>query len=262
VKEKMNMRPFKWGIIGPGRIAEKFANAIPLTDGAILTSVSSRDIGRAEKFAKRFGAPFYYDSYEVLAQDKNIDAVYVAVPHALHCQVSIKCLENGKAVLVEKPLALNEGQVKEMIDASQKNNCFLMDGMWTRFLPAIQKTLELVKEGAIGEIRQIRADFGFRAKYDPKDRLFNMHLGGGCVLDIGVYPLFLCQSLLGDPKNIEAKARLSATGVDEHCEAVLSYENAEAEVISSFIYDTPRTAEIIGTKAGSIYLAPGIRRTG
>jgi predicted dehydrogenase len=262
VREKINMKPFKWGIIGPGRIAEKFANAIPLAEGAILTSISSREIGRAERFAKRFGAPFYYESYEVLAQDKNIDAVYIAVPHALHCPAAIKCLENGKAVLVEKPLALNEGQVKEMIDASQKNNCFLMDGMWTRFLPAIQKTLELVKEGAIGEIRQIRADFGFRAKYDPKDRLFNMHLGGGCVLDIGVYPLFLCQSLLGDPKNIEAKARLSATGVDEHCEAVLSYENAEAEVISSFIYDTPRTAEIIGTKAGSIYLAPGIRRTG
>jgi predicted dehydrogenase len=248
VKEKINMKPFNWGIIGPGRIAEKFANAIPLVGRAILTSVSSRDIGRAERFAKTFGAPFYYDSYELLAQDKNIDAVYVAVPHSLHCLVAIKCLENGKAVLVEKPLALNEGQVKEMIDTATRNNSFLMDGMWTGFLPAIQKTLELVKEGAIGEIRQIRADFGFRAKYNPADRLFNMQLGGGCVLDVGVYPLFLCQSLLGYPKNIEAKAQLSPTGVDEHCEAVLNYENAEAKIISSFIYDTARTADIIGTK--------------
>jgi predicted dehydrogenase len=242
------MKPFNWGIIGPGRIAEKFANAIPLAGGSKLVAVSSRNIDRAESFAKRFGAHSFHDNYEELAKDKNIDAVYVAVPHALHSHVAIKCLENGKAVLVEKPFALNEHQVTEMIDASQKNNCFLMDGMWTRFLPAIQKTLELVKEGLIGEIRQIRADFGFKAKYDPGDRLFNMHLGGGCLLDVGVYPLFLCQALLGYPKSIKAKAQLSATGADEHCEAELNYENAEAEISCSFIQDTARTAEIIGTK--------------
>jgi predicted dehydrogenase len=244
----MKENPLRWGIIGPGRIAGKFAEAIPLAGGSILASVSSRSIDRAECFAKRFGANSYYDNYVEMAQDKNIDVVYIAVPHALHCQAAINCLKNGIAVLVEKPLALNEGQVKEMIDTAKKNNCFLMDGMWTRFLPAIQKTLELVKEGAIGEIRQIRADFGFKDKYDPADRLFNMQLGGGCVLDVGVYPLFLCQLLLGDPKNIKAKAQLSKTGADEHCEAVLGYESAEAEVISSFIYDTPRTAEITGTK--------------
>jgi predicted dehydrogenase len=248
------MKPLRWGIIGPGRIAGKFAEAIPLAEGSILESVSSRDIDRAKSFAKRFGALSYYDNYEELAQDKNIDAVYVAVAHSLHCEAAIKCLEKGKAVLVEKPLALNERQVKEMTAASKRNNCLLIDGMWTRFLPAIQKTLELVKEGAIGEIRHIRADFGFKAKYNPTDRLFNMQLGGGCVLDLGVYPLFLCQLLLGDPKTIHANARLSATGADEYCEAVLGYESAEAEIISSFIDDTPKAAEITGTK-GRINIA-------
>jgi predicted dehydrogenase len=248
VNEKTNTKPFKWGIIGPGRIARKFAEAIPLAEGAKLQSVSSRDIERAENFAKKFGANSYHDNYEELAKDNEIDAVYVAVPHSLHAQVAIKCLENGKAVLVEKPMALNERQVQDMIDAAKKNNCLLIDGMWTGFLPVIQKTLELVRNGAIGEIKEIQADFGFKANYNPADRLFNMELGGGSVLDVGVYPLFLCQILLGYPKSIKANAQLSPTGVDEHCEAVLGYENAEAVIISSFVYDTARTAEIIGTK--------------
>lgn len=241
-----------WGIIGPGKIANKFAVALTLAEGATLGAVASRDAGKAQDFAAKYGAAKAYDSYAALAADPDIRAVYVATPHGFHAEHSILCLQHGKAVLCEKPFALNAAEVRAMIAASRKHQVFLMEAMWTRFLPLMREIMKLIAAGRIGRIRYIRADFGFPAAFDPGGRLFNLRLGGGSLLDIGIYPLYLCMQLLGEPQQIIAGGRLSPTGSDETCHAILLYEDGASAVISSTLScHTSLTAEIAGTE-GSI----------
>ncbi|HET6252690.1 MAG TPA: Gfo/Idh/MocA family oxidoreductase [Puia sp.] len=246
------MKEYNWGIIGPGKIAAKFAAALPLAGNATLKAVASRDLSRARNFADTSGAAQTYDSYEKLAADSTIDAVYVATPHGFHAEHSILCLRRGKAVLCEKPMALNAAQVSGMIAESRSNNAFLMEAMWTRFLPLIQQITDLIATGKIGEVKYIRADFGFLSPFQPSSRLYDLRLGGGSLLDIGVYPLFLCLHLLGEPDNIRAAGHLAPTGADETCHAVLTYKNGRSAVITSTLAcQTSLTAEIAGTQ-GSI----------
>ncbi|HWB90682.1 MAG TPA: Gfo/Idh/MocA family oxidoreductase [Puia sp.] len=246
------MRTTTWGIIGPGKIANKFATALTMVEDARLGAIASRDAGKAREFAAKHGASNVYNDYTALAADPGIDAIYVATPHGFHAEHSILCLQNGKAVLCEKPLALNAGEVEQMIAASQRHNAFLMEAMWTRFLPIMRNIMELVSSGQIGEIKYIRADFGFYAAFDPSGRLFNIRLGGGSLLDIGIYPLFLCLQLLGEPAKIVAAGRLSPSGSDETCHAILQYPDGANAVISSTLScQTSLTAEIAGT-AGMI----------
>jgi predicted dehydrogenase len=246
------MKQYTWGIIGPGKIANKFATALPLAGNARLRAVASRDLARAESFAKTHGADQVYDSYEQLAADPAIDAVYIATPHGFHAENTLLCLQNGKAVLCEKPMALNAAQVGEMIAASRRHNAFLMEAMWTRFLPLIQQTTDLIAAGKIGQVKYIRADFGFLAPFQPTSRLYDLRLGGGSLLDIGIYPLFLCLHLLGRPDNIRAAGHLAPTGSDETCHALLTYNDGRSAVISSTLAcQTSLTAEIAGT-SGSI----------
>jgi predicted dehydrogenase len=243
------MKTYTWGIIGPGRIANKFAVALALVEGARLGAVASRDGNRAREFAAAHGAERWYDSYEQLAEDPAIDVVYIATPHGFHAEHALLCLLRGKAVLCEKPMALFNGQVREMVDAARANNAFLMEAMWTRFLPVMEKTLALIREGRIGEIRYVRADFGFSAPFNPEGRLYDLRLGGGSLLDIGVYPLFLCLQLLGEPDSIRAAGHLSPTGSDETCHAILQYRDGRSAVISSTLTcPTSITAEIGGTE--------------
>ena len=243
------MKNYRWGIIGPGKIAHKFAVALTLAGGAQLDAIASRDGSRARAFAEKYNVPRYYDSYEALVKDPDIDAVYVSTPHAFHCDQTILALTHGKPVLCEKPMALTQREVGKMVEAARDNNVFLMEAMWTRFLPMTRAILELVSSGQIGEIKYIRADFGFYAAFDPAGRLFDIRLGGGSLLDIGIYPLYLCLQLLGEPAKIVAAGRLSPTGSDETCHAILEYPNGANAIISSTLScQTPLTAEIAGTK--------------
>ncbi len=240
---------YNWGIIGAGKIANKFAEALKLIEGVKLFAVASRDVSRAEQFAIKHDCGRYYDSYETLISDENIDVIYIATPHAFHCELTINCLQHGKAVLCEKPLALNATQVSAMIEASNKHHSFLMEALWTRLLPWMQSVNKIVNEEQIGVVKYVRADFGFSAQYDPSGRLFDLQLGGGSLLDVGIYPLFLCMQLLGKPDNVIASANIAASGADWSCHAILQYNNGSAGIISSMLdCETPQTAEIAATQ--------------
>jgi predicted dehydrogenase len=243
------MKTTTWGIIGPGKIANKFATALGMVEGARLGAIASRDAARGREFALRHGVATVYDDYALLAADPAIDAIYVATPHGFHAEHSLLCLRHAKAVLCEKPLALNAREAGEMIAAAREHRAFLMEAMWTRFVPLMLKVMDVIGSGHIGEVKYIRADFGFFAAFDPNGRLFNIRLGGGSLLDIGIYPLFLCIQLLGEPETITAYGRLSPTGSDETCHAILGYANGATAVVSSTLAcQTSLSAEIAGTQ--------------
>src|ERR1700744_4100728 len=248
------MKEYTWGIIGPGKIANKFATALTLAGRTRLGAIASRDSDRGKAFAATHGAPRLYTSYEELAADPSIDAVYIATPHGFHAEHAILCLKQGKAVLCEKPMALSARQVNEMVDTAKTHKAFLMEAMWTRFLPIINKIGELIAQQQIGDLKYVRADFGFLAPFNPDVRLYNMRLGGGSLLDIGIYPLFLCLHLPGEPARITATGHLAPTGAHESCPAILEYADGRSAVITStLLCQTSITAEIAGT-AGMIRL--------
>jgi predicted dehydrogenase len=247
-------KKINWGIIGPGRIARKFAEDLVLSDNAQLYAVASRDPERAAAFGREYHARKYYGSYEELASDPEVDVTYIATPHPFHFEHTIMCLERGKAVLCEKPMGMDTGQVRKMVDTARQKGLFLMEGIWTRFIPATEVYLELMRKEAIGEVIALHADFGFRAPYDVNARTFNKELGGGSLLDIGIYPLYLSLVTLGIPTAIKAIARMAATGVDSYCSMLLDYENsAKAVLESTFETETPTEAIIYGT-GGTIRL--------
>jgi predicted dehydrogenase len=264
------MKNYRWGILGPGKIANKFATALTLAGNATLDAVASRDEGRAREFAATHKAARAYGNYTALADDPDIDAVYIASPHGYHAEHAILCLRKRKAVLCEKPMALSAREVQDMIDASRSNGAFLMEAMWSRFLPMTESILRLIHDGRIGAVRYVNANFGFAAPANPEGRLYNLRLGGGALLDVGVYPLFLCLQLLGEPDTIRAAGRLASTGADETTHAILQYHDGRSAVMScSIACQTSVTAEIAGTE-GTI-LIPGpwykndrftLRRTG
>ena len=242
-------KTYRWGILGPGKIAEKFASALRYTERAEVFAVASRDMNRANEFAGRHGASHVYDDYQKLAADPEVDIIYVATPHAFHCEHTLLCLEHGKAVLCEKPLALNTRQVMEMVSKAQQRNIFFMEGMWSRCMPYAKKIMELVAADVIGPVQYVRADFGFNTPFDPGGRLFNPDLGGGSLLDVGIYPLYLVTMLLGEPARIQSAGRLASTGADEYCNVLFQYAGGQtANIFSSIAMQTSLTAEIIGTK--------------
>jgi predicted dehydrogenase len=248
------MKETVWGIIGPGKIANKFALALKLVPGARLGAIASRNAEKSRAFAATHDAPHIYDNYAALAADPTIDAIYIATPHGFHAEHALLCLRKGKAVLCEKPMALFAREVQHMIDASRENNAFLMEAMWTRFIPLMGAVIDLVDSGQIGVVKYIRADFGFLSPFDPAGRLYDLRLGGGSLLDIGIYPLYLCLQLLGEPNRITAAGRLSPTGSDETCHAILQYSEGEsasaatAVISSTLVCQTSLTAEIAGTE--------------
>ena len=190
----MNLR---WGIIGPGKIAKKFADALTRVPGNSLEAVASRDVEKARAFAKVFGVPKALGSYEALAKDEDVDAVYVATPHSYHHDHSILCLSNRKAVLCEKPISVNLSSAMEMVHAARQQKVFLMEAFWTRFMPVIKSLDELLNDKVIGDIKYIRADFGINFEFNPTSRIFDLKLGGGRLLNVGVYRLVLVMHGLG-----------------------------------------------------------------
>ncbi len=238
-----------WGIIGLGNIANTFAKDLLLSNTGNLYAVASRNLEKAKQFSKKHNAAVYYDTYEALTNDPNVDVVYIATPHALHFENTMLCFSKNKAVLCEKPMGLNTNQVESMIKEAKSKNLFFMEGIWTRFIPATEKLLELIKQDVIGDIVSIQADFGFKADIDFEGRLFNKKLGGGALLDIGIYPIYLSLLLLGAPKDIKAMARMTETEVDSYCAMLFNYSNkAVANLECTIEANTPIEAIIYGSK--------------
>ena len=242
---------YRWGILGAGRIADKFCEGLNFTEGSEVYAVASRDMANAKTFAGKYKATKWYNNYIDLIKDEDVDIIYIATPHAFHYEQTLLCLQNNKPVLCEKPMSLTLQQTTEMIDFATKNNLFFMEGMWTACMPFIDKILSLIKEDAIGQPQYVNADFGFTAPHDLDGRLFNKALGGGSVMDIGIYPIFLATLIFGEPTLIKTVSRLSVTGVDEYANIVLQYANGEtAHVLSTINFNTAIEAEITGTKGG------------
>jgi predicted dehydrogenase len=246
-----------FGILGPGKIANRFASAFQDATGATVYAIASRDQTKAREFANTYKAGKIYSTYEDLIKDPAVDVVYIATPHPFHCEQTLLCLRSGKPVLCEKPLAINYRQASEMIATAQKENVFLMEAMWSRFFPATKKMLELVQSGIIGEIKYVHADFGFASPVNFENRVYNMALGGGAQLDVGVYPLFLALLILGKPDEVKSFSHLAPTGADVTTSALLSYKNGTmANVLSSIVTDSPKDGFIMGTLGKIIMHSP------
>lgn len=240
---------YRWGILGAGRIAEKFCEALCFVEGSEVYAVASHTIDKAKAYATKYNATRFYNNYIDLVKDENVDIIYIATPHAFHYEQTMLCLQHKKAVLCEKPMSLTQQQTAEMIAVATQNKLFLMEAMWTGCMPFIEKILSLIKEDVIGEPQYVAADFGFLAPADPDGRLFNKVLGGGSVMDIGIYPIFLATLILGEPTIIQTASKLTVTGVDEYANVVLQYAKGQtAHVLSTINLNTAIEAEIIGTK--------------
>ena len=242
-------KTINWGILGLGNIANNFAHDLILMPNGKLHGVASRSLDKAKQFSQKYSATRYYGSYEELAKDPEIDVVYIATPHVFHFENTMMCLQEGKSVLCEKPLGVNTNEVKIMIEEASSRNLFLMEALWTRFIPSTEKLLGLIKSKIIGDVKFMRADFGFKGDTNPNGRLFNRSLGGGSLLDIGIYPIYLSLLTLGIPNDIKAMARISNTQVDSYCAMLFDYNNSEKAVLeSTFEAETPTEAIIYGDK--------------
>jgi predicted dehydrogenase len=238
----------RWGILGPGRIARKFATGLQAAPGAELVAVGSRSQEHADLFGDEFGVPTRHASYEALAADPNVDVVYVATPHPRHMDATLLCLDHGKAVLCEKPFAMNVAQAERMVASAREKRLFLMEAMWTRFRPAIRKAVELVDAGAIGTPELLQVGVGWGSPFNPESRLFNKALGGGILLDGGIYPLSLASHFLGEPKGIASLAHMAPTGVDDQAGVVLSYQSG---AMASLVFSARVTPHAIATLTGT-----------
>lgn len=245
--------PIRWGILGTGSIAKQFARGLTSVDDARLVAVGSRAAETADAFGDEFDVAHRHATYEALVADDEVDAIYVSTPHPFHKDNSILCLTHGKAVLCEKPFTVNATEAAALIDVARQEKVFLMEAMWTRYLPAVVRLRELLAEGAIGQVRVVQADFGFRTGVNPAGRLFNLALGGGALLDVGIYSLSFAAMILGaDPTQVVSTADIGETGVDEQSAFLLRYEGGELAVLSCAVRtSTAVEVKIFGTD-GSI----------
>jgi len=224
----------RWGIIGPGRIAEEFARALDVVEGSFLYAVASRNKTRAEKFATDHGALVYYDNYQALLEDPRVDAIYIATPHRFHYEQARASILAGKAVLCEKPLTVNADEARELISLARESGVFLMEAMRTRYLPIYREVQRWLDEGRIGTVSKMTSSFGFKFPRDPEDRLLNHELAGGVLLDLGVYNLSMSQWLFGEPvEDFSVQGLLGDTRVDEHDDITLVYPGARTSVFSN-----------------------------
>ena len=242
----------RWGILGPGRIAHKFAQDLLTLPDAQLYAVASTNQQRAEEFASAYNAPHAFGSYEDLLTLPDLDVVYVATPHIKHHENALMLLRGNIPVLGEKPFAMNSEQVGEMVDTARAKGIFLMEALWSRFMPGIEKALALAQAGAIGRVVSVKADFGFKAPFSPENRLFNKQLGGGSLLDIGIYPLFLAYLILGKPTGVKASAIFGSTGVDEQCGMVLTYASGAIALLDSTLQAKTDCIGLIQGETGQI----------
>lgn len=237
-----------WGILATGSIAHKFATGISALDDAEIAAVGSRSLESANRFGDEFDIPKRHDSYEALAADPDVDAIYIATPHSLHKENMLLCLDAGKAVLCEKPFTINAVEAKEVIGFARGRGVFLMEAMWTRYLPLVVELRRMLAEGIIGEVRMITGDFGYRAGFNAESRTFNPALGGGALLDVGIYPLSFASMILGTPTRIVSMAELGETGVDEQAAMILGYDGGQLAMSHTAIRtSTVHESVIMGT---------------
>jgi len=241
--KSLKHRKIRWGIIGLGNIANKFAADLLTVDDAQLYAVASRTQEKADTFATKYNATKSYGSYKSLVNDTHIDAIYIATPHSHHKENTLLCLEKGIAVLCEKPFAMNSEEVGIMIVKAKENNILLMEALCTYFLPHYRYILNLLNKKEYGNIIKLEADFGFKPTFDINSRVFKKSLGGGSLLDIGIYPIFAALSTLEEPNSIQASATFFENGVDSSCSMVFNYKNdVKAILKSTFLQTTPTEA--------------------
>ncbi|MDR2618498.1 MAG: Gfo/Idh/MocA family oxidoreductase [Treponema sp.] len=218
-------KTINWALAGTGGISNRFLTGLRAVEGAHALAVVSRTRENAEAFAARYGIEKSFDSFDRMLEDPSIDAVYIGTPHTLHRDMAVKALKAKKAVLCEKPAAVNAGELGEMIQAARDNRCFFMEAMWTRFTPPLAKVREWLAQGLIGEVKVMQANFGFSAPFNPQSRLFDPSLAGGCLLDAGVYPLSLASMVFGGkkPERIVSHLYFGEAGTDEEALVILSY---------------------------------------
>jgi predicted dehydrogenase len=243
------MKTIKWGILGAGRIARKFASDLRLVENAVLVAIGSRSQQSADEFNKEFPVQYCHYSYQDLVQNPEVDVIYIATPHNLHYENTLLCLQYNKAVLCEKPFAMNSRQAIEMINIAKEKKIFLMEALWTKFHPHYMKMQEMIHQGLLGDIKAILVNFGFKPTPPVPARLFDPVLGGGTLMDIGIYNVFIAMSVLGKPDHIDAVMTPASTGVDEQCAVLFHYKNgALAQLFSTFSSNLATEADICGSE--------------
>lgn len=262
-------QPLRWGVAATGKIAGVVTAQLALLEDASLQAVSSRDPAKAAAFATRFGFSSSYGNehgelgYERLALDPTVDVVYVATPHGQHHAVAMAMLTAGKHVLIEKAFTINAREAHELVALAAANGLFLMEAVWTRFLPVYHRVLDVIEQGAIGKVVYVQADLGFMAARDPRDRLWAPIDGGGALLDLAVYPLSWVLGALGRPRAISATGRLNAEGVDELSALAMTHEHgAYSQVVASFVSESVNRAAIVGDAGVIVTDTPVSRPTG
>ncbi|MET8994666.1 Gfo/Idh/MocA family oxidoreductase [Amycolatopsis sp. NPDC004169] len=244
----MTNAPLRWGIMGTGGIATAFAQDLRLTGSGVVAAVGSRSAESAGRFADALGIPRRHSSYAALADDPDVDVVYVATPHPLHHGNARLALEAGKPVLVEKPFTMNADEARDLVELARANGLFLMEAMWTRFLPHVRHIRELLPR--LGDVVTVAADHGQWFAEDPAFRLFAPELGGGALLDLGIYPVSFASMVLGAPERVAAMATPAFTGVDAQMSMLLGYASgAQAVLTCTLSAVSPTTAAIVGTDA-------------
>jgi predicted dehydrogenase len=265
----------RWGILGTGKIARAFAAALKDTPGAVLAGVASRSTDSAQAFGREFGAAASYGSYQALADASDIDIVYIGTPHPVHAENALMALNAGKGVLCEKPFTMNRREAAEVVALARSRKLFLMEAMWTRFMPALAEVRRIIAAGEIGPVHQVSADFGFTATVGPQHRLHNPELGGGALLDLGIYPLSIAADLLGPVESAQAQAAMGPTGVDIEAGFTLRHRGGGMSICScSLRARTPCELTVSGelghvrmntrfhqAKSISVVLADGSSRT-
>ena len=242
--------PIRWGILATGGIANSFTEDLKLLPDATIVAVASRTAPAAEAFAERHGITRAYGTWLELAQDPNVDVIYVATPHSAHHAAAKLCLEAGKAVLCEKPLTLSAAQAEDLFEIAQAGGVFFMEAMWTRANPVIRALTALLADGAIGEITAVTADFGVAGPFPPGHRMRAPELGGGALLDLGVYPVTFAHIVLGQPDTVTAWASLTPEGTDQNTGLILGYakSGAIATLHCGFVGETSQRASVTGTR--------------
>jgi len=253
-------KQIKWGILAPGHIAAKFASDLATVKDAQLYAVASRSLDKALAFKKTHHAKVAYGNYMDLINDPKVDAIYIATPHAFHKIYTIDCLRQKKAVLCEKPLALNSADVDHMIEVARQEDVLLMEALWTCFLPHYKEVLSFLSSGVYGDVISVEADFGFAPVFNAGSRLFDKQLGGGSLLDIGIYPILLALSVLGVPDHIEAKAQFFETGVDSECKMEFQYKDGKTAQLHSTLLEQTPTQAIIQCERGKIIIHPSFHK--
>ncbi len=245
---------FNWGVIAPGRIAHNFAQALKVVPNASLYAVASSSLERAKSFAQEYECENAYDQYQTLIENPQVDAIYIANPHRFHYECAKQCLIAGKAVLCEKPLTVSAAQAKELVDLAQKNQTFLMEAVWTRFLPVWQQVRAWLDEKRIGDVKVMNSSFAFNAPRDNSDRLLNNDLAGGALLDVGIYNLTMSQFVMQrEPSSIVANGIIGETNVDERTSVILDYNGVASQFTCALNTEMENSFSIYGSK-GSIFI--------